>query len=69
MKVNVGSGDRVIRIVTGLALLGLAVAGEIGPWGYIGVVPLITGFMRTCPAYSLLGVDTCASGGTGKTDR
>jgi hypothetical protein len=60
MKVNVGSVDRIVRIVAGLALIGLAVAGAIGPWGYIGVVPLLTGFMRVCPAYSLLGVNTCS---------
>ena len=61
MNVNVGSIDRVVRIVAGLALIGLAVAGTIGPWGYIGVLPLLTGFMRVCPAYSLLGINTCSS--------
>ena len=58
MKVNVGNIDRIVRIIGGLALIGLAAAGSIGPWGYIGVVPLLTGFMRVCPAYSLLGVST-----------
>jgi DUF2892 family protein len=62
MKVNVGNVDRIVRIVGGLALIGLAVAGTIGPWGYIGIVPLLTGFMRVCPAYSLLGVNTCSTG-------
>jgi len=62
MKVNVGTIDRVARIVAGLALIGLAAAGTIGPWGYIGVVPLLTGFMRVCPAYSLLGINTCSTG-------
>jgi hypothetical protein len=61
MKVNVGSVDRIVRIVAGLALIGLAVAGTIGPWGYIGIVPL-TGFMGVCPAYSLLGINTCSTG-------
>ena len=61
MKVNVGNVDRAVRIVAGLALIGLAVAGSIGPWGYIGVVPLLTGLMRVCPAYSLLGVNTCST--------
>ena len=65
MKVNVGSVDRIVRIVAGLALIGLAVAGTIGPWGYIGVVPLLTGFMRVCPAYSLLGVNTCSTSTNG----
>ena len=62
MKVNVGNVDRIVRIVAGLALIGLAIAGSIGPWGYIGVVPLLTGFMRVCPAYSLLGLNTCSTG-------
>jgi hypothetical protein len=61
MKVNVGNVDRIVRIVAGLALIGLAVAGTIGPWGYIGIVPLLTGFMRVCPAYSLLGINTCST--------
>lgn len=58
-KTNVGGIDRVARIVVGLALIGLAALGTIGVWGYIGIVPLITGLARTCPAYSLLGVNTC----------
>ncbi len=62
MKVNVGNVDRIVRIAVGLALIGLAIAGTIGPWGYIGIVPLFTGFMRVCPAYSLLGINTCPSG-------
>ena len=62
MRVNVGNVDRVVRIVAGLALIGLAVAGTIGPWGYIGIVPLLTGLTRVCPAYSLVGVDTCSTG-------
>jgi hypothetical protein len=59
LKVNVGNIDRIVRIFGGLALIGLAVAGSIGMWGYIGIVPLFTGVFRTCPAYSLLGLSTC----------
>ena len=66
MKVNVGTVDRVVRIVVGLALIGLAAAGTIGAWGYIGILPLLTGFMRTCPAYSLLGINTCDPGTPGR---
>ncbi|MEO3690431.1 YgaP family membrane protein [Roseateles paludis] len=58
-KTNVGGIDRIARIVGGLALIGLAVAGVIGPWGYIGVVPLATGSLRMCPLYSILGFNTC----------
>jgi hypothetical protein len=62
MKVNVGSVDRIVRIVAGFALIGLTVVGTIGPWGYIGIVPLLTGLIRVCPAYSLLGINTCLTG-------
>ena len=58
---NVGSTDRVIRIGAGAALVGLALAGIIGPWGYIGVVALATGLFRFCPAYRVFGISTCSS--------
>ncbi|MCL4746987.1 MAG: DUF2892 domain-containing protein [Burkholderiaceae bacterium] len=59
MNVNVGNLDRVLRIVLGLALIGLTLAGTIGVWGWIGVVPLLTGAFRFCPLYRLLGLSTC----------
>lgn len=59
MKVNVGTLDRILRIVIGAALILLAVTGTIGPWGWIGVIPLATGVFQRCPAYSVLGVNTC----------
>jgi hypothetical protein len=62
MKVNVGSIDRILRIVVGLGLIGLAVAGTVGWWGYLGVILVLTGLVRVCPAYSLIGVNTCGTG-------
>jgi len=62
MKVNVGTVDRVVRIGAGVVLVGLAIAGTIGPWGYIGVVGILTGFFRVCPAYSVIGINTCSTG-------
>ena len=59
MKFNVGTVDRVLRIVVGLVLIGLAATGTVGLWGWIGVVPLATGLFRFCPAYTLLGINTC----------
>ena len=59
MKINVGSADRAIRIAAGVALIGLALSGTIGVWGYIGIVPLATGLLRTCPLYTMLGLSTC----------
>lgn len=55
---NEGNLDRGLRVVLGLVLLGVAVTGR-GAWGYIGVLPLLTGLMGTCPVYSLLGLSTC----------
>ena len=59
MTTNVGTIDRALRIVAGLALIALAFTGTIGVWGYIGVVPLATALLGWCPAYSLLGIKTC----------
>jgi len=59
MQQNVGTVDRVIRIVVGAALIGAAVGGVIGPWGWIGLVPLATGLFRFCPAYLPFGWSTC----------
>lgn len=59
-KTNVGSMDRSIRIVAGLALLALTATGTIGAWGWIGIVPVLTGVFRFCPAYMPFGLSTCA---------
>jgi hypothetical protein len=59
MKVNVGGLDRAVRIVAGLVLIGLTLSHTIGVWGWIGIVPLATGLFRTCPLYSIVGLNTC----------
>jgi len=59
MKANVGGLDRILRIVVGLVLITLAATGSVGAWGWIGVVPLVTGLIRWCPAYPLLGISSC----------
>lgn len=59
MKANVGGIDRILRIVAGLILIALAATGTVGLWGYIGVVPLLTGALRFCPLYPLLGISSC----------
>jgi hypothetical protein len=59
MKVNEGSIDRAVRIVVGLVLISLVFIGPQSPWGWIGVVPLATGLIGWCPAYTLFGIDTC----------
>jgi membrane-associated protease RseP (regulator of RpoE activity) len=59
MKSNVGGIDKIARIVIGVALVVLAAMGQIGVWGYIGIVPILTGLMNFCPLYPLLGINTC----------
>jgi hypothetical protein len=59
MKANVGGIDRTLRIVVGLVLLSLVFVGPKTLWGLVGLVPLATGFMRFCPVYPLLGINTC----------
>lgn len=58
-KANVGGIDRILRVVAGIVLIALTLMGVIGVWGWIGIVPLATGLLRTCPIYSLLGFNTC----------
>ena len=60
MKTNVGTVDRVIRIVVGLVLIALVFVGPQTPWGWIGIIPLATGLISSCPLYSLLGLSTCS---------
>jgi len=58
MKKNEGTIDRVLRVVAGMGLLSYAVFGG-SAWGYIGIVPLFTGLVGSCPLYSILGINTC----------
>lgn len=59
MKSNVGGIDRILRIAVGALLLVLAVSNVIGWWGWLGVIPMATGLFRFCPAYPLLGINSC----------
>lgn len=59
MQKNEGTLDRVLRVGGGLLLIGLAATNVIGLWGYIGIVPLVTGAAGMCPLYSMLGIRTC----------
>jgi hypothetical protein len=56
---NENSADRLVRVVLGLALLALVFVGPRSMWGLVGVVPLLTGLIGSCPAYTLLGISTC----------
>ena len=59
LRQNVGPADRAIRIVLGLGLLALAFVGPETPWGFLGIVPLLTAVLGTCPLYTILGLSTC----------
>jgi uncharacterized membrane protein YccC len=56
---NVGGADRALRIVVGLGLLALVFVGPQTAWGWLGLVPLLTGLLRTCPLYAPFGISTC----------
>ncbi len=51
--------ERVLRVLLGLGVLALAFVGPKTPWGYLGLVPLATGLLGTCPLYTLFGWSTC----------
>ena len=59
MRRNEGILDRLLRIAAGAAILSLAFVGPKTAWGWLGLIPLVTGLVGWCPAYSLLGVRTC----------
>jgi len=61
MKPNVGTIDRVIRILLGLGLIGATLSGMIGIWGWLGIIPLATGAFRFCPAYLPFGLSSCST--------
>ena len=79
MTLNESGLDRVLRVLVGLLLVGLAVNGNIGAWGWIGLLLVLTGAVGFCPAYRMLGIKTCGkacgrtcgkacSGGSAKDD-
>ena len=58
-KFNVGSWDRWLRIIVGLGVVSLNFWGPRTAWGWIGILPIVTGLFRFCPAYTLFGIATC----------
>lgn len=59
MARNEGTLDRTLRVILGLVLIALAFVGPQTPWGWVGLVPLLTGLVGMCPLYSILGINTC----------
>lgn len=56
---NVGNIDRLVRICIGVVLIAMVFVGPKSPWGWIGLVPLLTGLVRWCPAYLPFGISSC----------
>ena len=61
---NEGTVDRVIRVLLGVVLLALVFWGPKTAWGWLGLIPLITGLVGSCPLYTLLGIRTCPMEGS-----
>ena len=59
MRLNVCGIDRFLRVTIGLVLVGLTLSGKIGVWGWVGLLPLLTGVFKFCPAYAIFGLQTC----------
>ena len=51
--------ERVVRVALGVGLVAAAYTGSLGAWAYVGVVPILTGALGTCPLYTLVGISTC----------
>ncbi len=66
MKSNMGTIDRALRVIVGLVLIALTLTGNIGVWGWLGVVPVLTGSFGICPLYSILGINTACKKGCDK---
>ena len=62
MTRNEGTIDRALRIIVGLVLISLVFVGPQTAWGWVGIVPLVTGAIGSCPLYSIFGINTCSLG-------
>jgi len=62
---NIGTVDRVLRGVVGVVLIALVFVGPQTPWGWVGLIPLVTAAVGMCPVYSILGINTCGRPATG----
>ena len=59
MKKNVHTIEQVLRIILGIGILSLIVVGPKTLWGLLGIIPLATGLIRSCPLYTIFGFSTC----------
>lgn len=63
LQANEHALDRVVRVILGLGLLSLVFVGPKTLWGLVGLIPLVTGLIGSCPLYTVLGFSTCPLGG------
>jgi len=59
MTNNIGTIDRILRLIVGLGLIAIVFVGPMTPWGWLGLIPLATAVLGWCPPYALLGINTC----------
>ena len=59
MPKNEGNIDRLLRVIIGLVLISLVFIGPKAAWGWVGLLPLLTGIIGFCPAYKIFGINTC----------
>jgi hypothetical protein len=64
MNTNIGTFDRNARVVIGLVLIAATLFGFVGLWGYVGIIAVVTGLTRVCPAYRFFGYSTCPAANT-----
>ena len=60
MKKNIGTADKTLRIILGLGVISYYFWGEPTPWAFLGIIPLLTGFISYCPLYQVIGMNTCS---------
>jgi hypothetical protein len=58
--------ERALRVAVGIGLIGAAAMGAVGSWGYIGLMPVLTGLIGSCPLYTVLGISTCPTGNSNR---
>jgi hypothetical protein len=56
---NTGMGERVLRVIVGLIVISLVFWGPKSTWGWLGLIPLLTGLSGFCPLYTILGINKC----------
>ncbi len=56
---NEHTAERILRVLVGLGIVSLALAGPKTPWAFLGLIPVLTGLLGSCPLYTVLGIRTC----------